>query len=563
MASYTGYVITEDYVQVYGTPRNDRIFLHGSWGNFWGSNWGGYLGFDADSWSDVQTGGGGARTDNSPISFREESFTGYYVGGYGDVFYNRILIEPNTLAFGDLVSETSLDFTLWNAFLESKTVTSLDEDGFDAGLDHDVTAPYAYYALEEKTYNITASMDGGPTIEATLTFNFSFGSYDVTMSGSSIVMLPVMFKPGMREEIEWLTTVLEAYDGTEQRYRTRLIPRHRFDIEAYLDRLHMHRVENLLYGWRHQRWIVPMWHEARRLTSSVGVGDTVINASTLYGDFRIDSMAVLWKSQTYYDVFGIDDFDDTTITSTRQILNAYSTADWLIPVRSCRMISAPQRKTTGYNAQLSTTLQVVDNAVVSSSASAIQYNSEDTYFGDQLTSSGSPDTYEKRIDILDNETGLQDWYTPWDITRIGRQFEVVLEGLQEIWEFRQWLHRRSGRLRPFYAPTWESNFKLQSEGTITDSFTALTNNYSTQSTARDNIVFIMTDGTYEVREVTASSVVGDVLSIQFTPNLDRDASEVDEIDYFGLKRLGTDLVEFEHLANNVALVTVPIIEIEP
>jgi hypothetical protein len=572
---------------------NSRIYVRPSWDHHWDLNWGGNVNLH-DGWNvnwDMTWGGNypgghfkpkneahnvlsdpdlsGTYNNNRPISLRGFNHTGYLAGGHADVFYNRILVEPILLDFGNVLSEQTLQFLVWNAFLEPKSLDAVNEIDLDSGTEFSgETTPRSYYPLEEENYSVTVVVAGPPQIEASLVLDWEspIGDITVDITGSRIVLLPVNFRSGVIESLVWRTDVLNSYNGTEQRVRSRLSPRQQLAIRAYLNRDEMHRVENLVYGWRKREWGVPMWIEARKVSSAVTSGDTTVNVDTQYGDFRVERLAVIWENPRKFDVFQIYSFDASSITLDRGVNDDYSADAYVMPVRSARMLRDPIRSASGYDSILETVLEVTDNTTLATSPTATQFNSEDTYFIEPLAPGpdGVNDTYQHRIDSIDSGSGVVEWDAPWDNIRINREFELILEGAQEIWEHREWLHRRAGRLRPFYMPTFENNFKLLSEGNVADSFEAEANDYSRQATARNHLAFKMADGTYELRTVTGATInVSQNLEIQFSPNLDVDASEIDEINFIGLKRLASDRIEMEWRPNNVAITNIPITEIEP
>lgn len=630
MANYTGHILSikigwgknwgynwgssyfstiwEDSAAISGHPAlcNDRVFVRPSWDHHWDLNWGGNVnlhdGWNVNwdkLWGGLYPGGyfrpkhegfyphdsswgidwnynwngglalSGAYTNNRPIAMRGFSHTGHLAGGHAGVFYDRILIEPILLDFGTVLSEQTLSFIVWNGYLVPKQLDAINEVDFDTGTSFSGdTLPRSYYPLEEETYSVTVTTVGGPNIDSDLVFDWESPIPNITVEiiGSRIVLLPVTFRSGLKEYLVWKTDVLNSYNGTEQRVRVRLSPRQQIAGKAYLDPHEMHRVENLIYGWRKREWAIPMWIESRKIDSAVTAGDFTVNASTLYGDFRVDRLAVLWEGPRKYDVFQIASLTATTITANRAIAQDFSANAVLMPIRSARMMRDPVRSASGYDAVLEVLLEVTDNITLTTYASTTQWNGEDTYFIEPLTGDedGVDDSYIHRIDTMDFGSGVVNWNAPWNNIRISRAFELVLDGLEEIWEHREWLHRRAGRLRPFYMPTFENNFKVLTEGNIADSFRAEKNDYSAQGSARNTICFKMTDGTYEIRTVTGATLnVSDELEVTFTPNLDRDASEVDEVNFFGLKRLSSDRLEIEWQPNNVAFTTVPITEISP
>jgi hypothetical protein len=140
----------------------------------------------------------------------------------------------------------------------------------------------------------------------------------------------------------------------------------------------------------------------------------------------------------------------------------------------------------------------------------------------------------------------------------------LLEGLEAIWEFRLWLHRRAGRIRPFYMPTYETNFTILSEGTLSDEIEVRNDDFTNIASDRTRICVLDTSGTWYFRTITSSEVIesgNDTITLDST--LDIDVDDVVFMGYIGLKRLTSDTAEFTWYANNVAAITLAITEISP
>lgn len=590
MADFSGIIAPTGRLAAYSNLRR-LWFSQSSWDRRWGDNWGGNVNlFDGWNvnwgllWGGLFPGGffqtkqaahiaeellgSGTQTLNRPIPLREFNHTGHLGGGFSDVFYNRILIEPISIDFETILSTQSQEIMVFNGFLGTTQLTNIIESGFGEGLSFSgETVPSNFLPLEERTYSVTATTAGPPQVEADLTFDWQAPIADITVEivGSRIVLLPVIYSSGARETLVWSTGILNSYNGTEQRVRQRLSPRQQLAIDAFLSAREMHRVENLVYGWRKRIWAIPMWIEARRANAPVIAGDLTVSVDTRYGDFRVGRLAVLWESERKFDVFQISAKTDTQLTLNRGANDDFADP-FVIPVRNARMLRDPVRAASGYDSVFQAQLEVTDNTTLETSASTIQFLNEDTFFMQPLTSNtdGANNTYQHRIDVVDPGSGLVSIFAPWDDIRIGTEVEYVLDGLEEIWEFREWLHRRAGRLRPFYMPTFENNFRLLSEGNVSDSFEAENNDYASQSQARNHIAFKLTDGTYVFATITGSGVNEEGnLDVTFTPQLNREATDIEEINFFGLKRLSSDRIEINWQPNNVAFVTIPMTEIAP
>ena len=591
MANYSGYILSGfSSLGRNFDVESFRLRNFSGWDFFWNTDWGSvsspFNGWNTNwdqDWSALNSGFVRTRrkvyipellgattfsyTDNRPLSLRNFNFSGYRDPSYFDIFYNKILVEPTYLDFGTVISEQSLDITVFNAYFEQRLLSDLVKTKFDSGMivvgD---SAPIYFYPLEEKTYTLTVKTAGPPNIDAILAFDFGAYAYiEVEIVGSRIVLFPVTYRSRVKETLVWKTDVLNSYNGTEQRVRQRLSPRQQLAVEVYVNRDERRHIENLMYGWRQRIWAIPMWIEARYADSPLDEGDMTIDVSTLYGDFRTEHLAVIWESPRKYDVFQIASMDDVSITLDRGVNDDYANPI-IMPVRSARMMRDPKRLTTGYDGDVSAIFEVTDNIRFKPGAADDTFNGVDLWFEEPLmpTDEGVEDHIINRMDLIDYEIGTISLIAPWTNTRIRRRFDQIKEGLEEIWNFRQWLHRRSGRLVPFYMPTYENNFEILTEGTLTDVIEIRNDGFVSQSSARTHIIFFLKNGSWIIKTIIGSaSNPSGTDSITLDSELNVSVDNIDIVSFLGLKRLQSDRVELTWLPNNVITSTLGILEIEP
>lgn len=573
-----------------------NIQRRASWSVAWGENydgrfdsfsgWGSNFGFDYD-----KTKGGykigindklGVYVDTDDIigmrgndvwhevTNRKTNFTGAKIASsYSDIFYNRILIEPVFVDFGNILSTQSIKIEIFNAYLENKILQTLLKSGFDEGTTYtDIITPNTFLPLENRVTYLTASTMGEPQLDATLVFDWegSIPSITIKAVGSRIVLFPVFFDSDVKEELLWATDVLNSYDGTEQRVRIRNQPRQRLNVRGYLNYDDRTRLDNLIWGWRKRVWAIPMWIEAR-VGSTVTKDSAVINVDTRYADFRIGGLAILFESAAKFDVFQIIALTTTTLTANRGIAKTFVNPI-VMPVRSARMVSDPVRKTSGNTGDISALFEVTDNIAFAGSATAIQYNGLDTFFDEQLATGGDihvEDNYEHRVDVIDTITGIVQTVSPWTYTRVNRTFEMIFEGPQAVWNLRQWLHRRSGRLVPFYGSNSEDAFRILSAGTIVESFSAFNNDYANQASARNNIAVYLKNGTMSIHKIVAAttSADGTNVTVRFQPDLNQQVVNIKSIQLMTKKRLSSDNITLEWKADHKAFVKIPTTELKP
>ncbi|PHR58713.1 MAG: hypothetical protein COA47_09920 [Robiginitomaculum sp.] len=493
------------------------------------------------------------------------AYTGYSGGGYADIFYNRILLEPSTLNLGNLVSNQVRSISVFNGFLTGKTLTAINTVGGDGiSLTGDTPPPdVEFAALQERTYNLEILVDGPPSVSASFTFVFT-GIDDPVLSvtGSRIVVLPYYIQEFAGESLAWLTNIMTARDGTEQRVQGRKLPRQNFTTTATISPNELNRVDNLFYGWRDKLWALPVWTEGR-LASPVLDGDMVITVNTLYGDFRVGELAMIWSGPRNFDAFEILAKSDNDLTLGRGVTGNFPSGI-VLPVRIARLVSDPRRNTNGFSGEINTSFTVKDNPTYVPEVSATTHNGVDVYVQQPLRTGGFvSDTYNKLTETVDYKTGVVELVDPWTYTKINRQFSLVLDSLQQVWEFKSWLAARKGRLVPFYMPTFEDNLPLLSTGFLTSPIVVSNHEQAALGSDRTTIA-VNTKTGWLFRDVIGYSVDGngDVV-VSLSSGLLLDADEVNFISFMGLKRLTSDTISMTWRQNFLAQVVVPITEITP
>lgn len=511
----------------------------------------------------------GSHTDNLPIHYAAINYTGHKAPSLIDIFYNRILVEPVNIDFGILVATQSENILVWNGYLTTSiNLNALLLSGFDGVSVIGDTPPSVFLPLQERTYEIQATIDGPPNIEAQLRFDWEVGYDDIIVYiiGHRIVFYPYLYRLNMVENLEWMTNMLLSNDGSEARQGLRERPRQKFSVKSFIHTGEHARADNLIYGWRHQMWAIPVWSEGRPPTNAVTALDMTIDVDTRFGDFRADSLAVIWENERKYDLFTVVSFTDSEITLDQGVIYSYGVNAIVCPVRVGRMTKHPQRISKGHNAVLSIIFEVEDNAVLSSSASPITFISEDTYLEvpDKPGAKDFKDEYSRDIRVVDYKTGKVQFYSPWEDTKISRDFLVVLEGLEDIWNFRLWLHRRIGKVRPFWMPTFERNMLVTGSGNIGLTLIIREDANRSQGFDRDHIYIKMKDGTEYLRTVLSITAAGGgENNVTIDSSISENQEDIDFISYMGCKRLNSDRIQLKWKANNVVECRVPIKEIQP
>ncbi len=501
-----------------------------------------------------------------PIPVISQSLVGCEVTSYVDIFYNRVVVEPNPLDVGNITFDTTKQLTVFNAFFTPKTLDNIIPTNLVGVNITGPALPVVLEGLQEIVYNVEFLISvGPPSINGTFLFDFEVGinSITVIVLGTRVVAFPYLFQPGLQETVRWNTQVMTSNDGSEQRTRLRNAPRQFFAGNMAIPMGRVAALDTLLYGWRTNSYALPVSSECRQLTSPVAINDTTIQVNTDFADFRVDGLIMIYKSPKDFELLIIQSFTSSSIVVTTGATKAFDISALVMPTRIARMLSSPIRNTDGNLQRLGFSFQVTDNIVLATSASATQYKGLDVYLKQPLTiDKFAIDTYTSRVDVIDFQSGITATFAPWKKTKIQRQFGDQFETQGGVWSYRLWLHRRAGKHRPFWMPTFENNLNLITETGLLDVHLIIVDDgQAFLSSERNDLAIRTTDGNWLFREIASITPSGSDLDVTVTTNIGIDASLVDFISFMGRKRLTSDSLEIIWGGNNSSAVTVPITEI--
>lgn len=261
---------------------------------------------------------------------------------------------------------------------------------------------------------------------------------------------------GMTESLEWMTDIIEAHNGNEQRIRVRQEPRQSFEASIMLDDpAQLSKLRVALAAWQHREWGWPCWHESVKLAATLPVASSSISIDTTAADFREGGLAIIHTSPTAYEVVEINTVaaDELTIADATTMEHAAGAS--VMPMRMAKM--SAQAKRDDHPTELSkysVTMQVADNIELTTEAAAMQYLGYDV-LSDPLLMPGKtmPRQFDRPIDVLDPGPGAWATFARTDYPGITTDHRWHLGDRSAAWSFRQWLHRRAGRLNPVWIPS--------------------------------------------------------------------------------------------------------------
>jgi hypothetical protein len=270
-------------------------------------------------------------------AFAHISETGERSTGFGDLFYNRIWIIPQSVDLGNLVQDQVVSLEVWNAYFESNDLDGITVEGDDTGIVLTGPATHSFAELESVIYSLAVSLTGAPSIN--VTYDFAFNGiktpFPAFVVGERVIPFTLKhnWANSVLEQISAKTDIIPALSGREQRIGLRQAPRRRIEM-SYLTLTPQDRasLENLLFGWHGRTFLVPMWQDVSQLQTATIVGDTVFSVDTINKDFDVNEFIYVTDG-VHYDILEVDSLTSVSVTTKRGAANAYATGVRIAPAR--------------------------------------------------------------------------------------------------------------------------------------------------------------------------------------------------------------------------------------
>lgn len=369
-----------------------------------------------------------------------------------------------------------------------------------------------------------------------------------------LILLTTPVLVGANESIGFKTDIFEASDGTEQRTPLKDKARQTLSFSSLSVRQAIAQQFNVQWGGIRQIWAVPLYQE-RQFVGDVS-SDFIACNTNIY-DFRNNSLALL-KNDAGVQLVEIIEVQATGLQLSEVI--SFDSAK-LYPVRVCFINGDITRNISGIHASMSVDFIVVDEPVIEPEI-PVQFLGDDLYFFN-LTYSGDAmqATISQQQNILDNGMGEIYQSTDWNFARYSKQYRAVLKGQQQVRDYKNFLFRRQGRYRPFWLPTYESNLRSKSTGTVTTTLLIEADQYKQLADQRKHIA-IKCNGSWSAHTITASTLTSaSTVQLTISPALNKAASSIQRISYLGLHRLDADNITLNYQGAGIAEVAVPILEL--
>ena len=509
-------------------------------------------------------------------------------------WFEHIHIVPRAkIDFGNIITQVEEDYEIFSAYRNSgHTITNIDNNVAPGVELPTVSAPQMISPLRSllntaSTYNhdlttglgtlvktvVRATSKGLPFFDSNILFEVSSNDVELFMSGSRIVLIPQEYEAPVTETLSFLTDIITALDGSEQRIALRKNPRQLFEVTYKLTTNDRQRMQALLMDWTDQVFGFPVQHEALKLTSAVSSGATsypVLAADEV--DLRLGGLAVVITDANTFDVITIDALTSTTITAADVSINAYPAGTLIMPMRTVNVVRTISGSREINNMELFKVLfEVTDNdtGALSGDVSAYStYNSKVLFDDCNVVSGPMAEQYKRRVYRIDNRTGRVAQTSTWDRGKRHHQKGFVLHNRLETLNFRRAMISIAGRQKSFYIPTFiedlEVKANLVSAASTMDIERIEYERFIQSREPKRTFLITFTDGSSLVRIVQSVASVDTTterLTLDTTWPANRTVAEVVRVQFYEPTRFGGDNVVIKHSRVGLASTQMPVVQV--
>lgn len=491
-------------------------------------------------------------------------------------WFEAIHILPREkVEFGNIIAQVDEDYEIFSAYRDSDhTITTITNNAAPGVELPGVAAPELIKPLRSllngtSTFNhqlttglgtlvqtvVRATREGLPKFDSNIVFSVTSNDVELLVSGSRIVLIPQEYEAPVKETLSFLTDIIDALDGKEQRLALRSNPRQLFDVLYLLDENARQRMQVQLMDWMDNSFGFPLQHEVLKLTAAHSAATTTYSVSGADDvDLRIEGLAVVITDANTFDVISITALTDTLITADDPSINAYPVGTSIMPLRVAVIQGAVPGKMLKNNLQeFRIRFEVTDNDTGALAGSTTPgfwsiYNSRVLFDDSNVVTGMMSERYVRRIFRIDNKTGVITQSSPWEKYKRSHQKGFVAHSRAEIKELRQVLIGLNGKQKSFYIPTFIKDVDVKASlgiGTSTMDITKIGYVRFAQDREPKTIMRItFNNGDPQLVRIVQSSAEIDTTTERLT--LDTTwpstvaASEVDRVEFYELVRFDTD-----------------------
>jgi hypothetical protein len=497
------------------------------------------------------------------------SLSGELVPCWGAWYYQGIHVVPPIVDVGNLMAETHYPIEVWNATDAVQNLSAITEALTQGlGLYGPAVPPTDYVPLESRMYDLLVTLDGPGRIDGWYTFLFPPNNPTLHVTGwrISVMGLAPDWSDGCVERMGWLTDVMTAYDGTEQRVRLRNNPRREFEWQYTLRGNDLNRLDALLWGWQSRVYAMPLWMDARFLSASLAAGSLSVPLATQYLGYVAGGLVILWQNGGTFEAIEVASVSPGGVTPSTPTQNSWPSGTMVMPARLARLpaaVSISRVTDTVGQTMISFAIEPGLGRGGLGSWAPPDYQGYDVLTTLPNRKDAQNVEVLRSFERIDFETGAVSAVTRVDHPQIGTPFGWLLQGRAAIAAFLAFLEARVGRWTPFWAPTFQNDIELTRPILPADTQIGVKDagyeRYYDGHPLRRDLAFMLPDRSWLFRRITSvtpGNAGEELLALDAPLGVAVPITGLPLVSFMNLCRLDHDQVDLAWVSDSVATVSV-------
>lgn len=251
---------------------------------------------------------------------------------FGSFFFDNVFLTPERIDAGVVVPGAEFSFELWHSFVDAKVLAGVTQTGA-FGVELNGATSGALYAFTSFAYGVSLSQANG-LIDYTAAFDFGTGSaYSFSLKASMALVMPERIDWSTQPEmsIQYLTEVIESFDGTEQRIALRDTPRCSLSYMYSMTDGQQYLFDNKIVTSTGSM-IVPLWPLQCQLSRAVSAGDTSVALETINAHVMASDTLLISEGDES-EIVSVESVAERVVTLASMAKKTFSTSAVVIPAR--------------------------------------------------------------------------------------------------------------------------------------------------------------------------------------------------------------------------------------
>ena len=497
-----------------------------------------------------------------------------------NLFANHILgktyLVPTAYDFGNVVTKQVIKVRIWNAKKVNLSITNISTTAAKGlGISGNTNFPVVLPPNGEIEYTVTASPQGKPKIDDTITWNTDDRTMVLHVIGSRVIIYSLPPQTDLKEVLSFKTKIIKTLDAKEQRIALRTKPQHSLQYEPITNEEATAHLSRQLYGWGFRDFAVPMWNEALRYEGTIDTVQTEILVPTTDRRYKVGELIMAWKNPMEHEAAQISKVEDGKVTIVQAFKKAWE-RPLVMPLCFGLMderVTIDRRKVGAASHKVSFTMK--DHLEIPAAQPYDTYDGLPVY-DKPLTFRGSTvkESYSQNNDVINFGILTEQREEKYDTPDVANELLVILYGWDAIMEFKKFCMHLKGMQKPFYLVTWRNEFEWV--GNVSSSAiqirvkAANVGTYYLNSGTRSILAIQRkSDGKWFFTKIvdaiqdTFGGRSVDLLTVDQALGWDANEDDVQRVSLLLPVRLGTDDIIFDWTNNTEAVLKLPVLEVKP